>query len=156
MVISCSKTYKRCLLGWRCSAIKDTLSFGRNNFSSVSTLGLQWRHKIIRHDTPLPMRYKRSNSVWSPLLVTGTLRLSTNQFFFRISPTIAVGTMSNTWYALRMPKKQWKLGWRLSVMKGNFLLRPKQFSSVSHVGLEWGRWEIQHGTPCACATSSAR
>jgi hypothetical protein len=58
----------------------------------------------------------------------GTLLLRPKQFFVRISPRIAVGSLSNaTYYSLRMRYKQRKLRSIRLVMKGTFLLRSKEF-----------------------------
>jgi hypothetical protein len=52
---------------------------------------------------------------------------SSKELFVRISPRIAMGSLSNaTWYSLRMPWKHCKLGWSRSVIKGTLLLTPKQ------------------------------
>jgi hypothetical protein len=58
----------------------------------------------------------------------GIIVLRSKKFDVRISPTIAVGSLSNsTWYSLRMRHRQCKLGWSRSVMTGTLLQKSKEF-----------------------------
>jgi hypothetical protein len=107
------------------------------NFSSVSPPGLQWGYWVVPHGTP-SHAVKAVQVRVKALSNEGQYIMKSKQFSVRISPTIAVGPLSNTtWYSLRMRYKQCKLGWRRSVMKGTLLLSSKQFFFRISPRMQW-------------------
>jgi hypothetical protein len=60
-----------------------------------------------------------------------------------------------TWDSMRMLYKLWKLSWIRSVVKCTLLLRTNSFLSLSPLALQWGDWNMPHGSACTCTTCSA-
>jgi hypothetical protein len=104
----------------------------------------------------LRMRYVHCRVGWNRSVMMRTLLSRPKQIFVRVIPRIAVRWLKYaTWQSLRMRYKLWKLGWNRSVMKGALLKRPKYFFVPISLALQLDDWNMGHGTPSPCSTSSS-